>query len=107
MDHLEQHPHAFIDANNVVLSVAIFNEHDEVLIDVVRQTHEGAIKSLCCCNYGLATVGSIWNGERFCDIDNIPLPLTYKPIKIDPFDAWSWNENQKEWVNYKDIFEKE
>jgi hypothetical protein len=107
MEHLEDHPHAFIDVNNVVLNVAVFNEHDEVLIETIRLVHEGAVKSLCCCNYGLAVIGSVWNGERFCGLDGVPLPLTRQPIKTDHLDFWRWNETQKEWINYKGVVEEE
>jgi len=106
MNHLENHPHAFIDASNVVLNVAVFNDHDEALIDAIRQVHKGAVQSLCCCNYGLATIGSIWNGERFCDTEGVLLPLTRQPL-VEGADVWRWNETQKQWINYKDSLEEE
>ena len=66
MEHFEDHPHAFL-ANNVVINVAVFAEHDEELIDFICQANGGE-QSLCCCNLGMvAPMGWTWNGTTFIE----------------------------------------
>ena len=109
MEHLDKHPHAFIDKDNMVLNVAVFNGHDEDLIELIKSQHEGAVASICCCNYGLAGIGAIWNNEkqRFCNSEGIALPLTERPLDIinEEQCAWVWKESTKTWVNMAIISE--
>ena len=60
MEHLEQHPHAFIDENNVVIDVLVFSDHDAQLLAEVKELLNAA-DSICCCDNGETSVGWKWN----------------------------------------------
>lgn len=64
MNHLEWHKHAFIDDNNVVINVAVFDEwaHEHQLLEDIR-INMGAKQVVCCCTFGLGNVGDTWNEE--------------------------------------------
>ena len=69
MQHLSQHPHAFL-VNDVVVNVAIFAEHDEQLINFICQENGGE-QYLCCCKLGMdAPMGWTWDGETFIESSN-------------------------------------
>lgn len=82
--HLEWHQHAFIDENNKVILVAVFEKwaHDHQLLEDVKIAN-GASSIVCCCQYGLPGVGYTWTGTEF--------------IPPKPFDSWTWNDSKKEW----------
>lgn len=84
MEHLEWHPHAFIDDNNVVLSVAVFDgsAHDTELIEDARKAN-GWKQAICCCTFGIANVGDTWLGDKF------------RPAQ--PYPSWIWNDTLKVW----------
>ena len=65
MAHLENHPQAFIDADGIVVNIAIFNEHDAELIAHLVQVDQFGKTSVDCCRFGEAVIGWIWNGESF------------------------------------------
>lgn len=67
---IDSHPHAFIK-DDIVINVAIFNEHNHELIDAVRIANN-ADWVQCICDYGKSVApGSIWNGTEFVEaIDN-------------------------------------
>ena len=84
MIHLEWHNHAFIDKDNKVILVAVFDEwaHDHQLLEDVR-TSNNAEKIICCCAFGLANVGDTWDGTQF--------------IPIQPTPESIWNFKLKAW----------
>ena len=51
MEHLQGHPQAFLDENNIVINVCVFEQHDESLIDSIKE-HFNAVKSIDCCSVG-------------------------------------------------------
>lgn len=62
VEHLDHHPHAFLDENNVVGQIAAFDgeSHDDAFI----QSFAGAIgfvKAVCCCTFGLPYIGDSWD----------------------------------------------
>ncbi len=66
MEHLAEHPHAFTVGNDVVL-VAVFAEHDEELINLIRESNS-AEQAICCCNIGvLPSPGWTWDGTTFIE----------------------------------------
>jgi hypothetical protein len=81
MDHIENHPHAFIK-NEKVISVPIFGDHNEDLIEVIRQDL-GADLVISCCEFGEAFVDGAWDGSRFW------------PAK--PHASWIWDEDKNAW----------
>jgi len=85
IEHLEWHNHAFIDENNIVINVAVFDEnaHNSQLIEDVQQSLS-AKQAICCCTFGMAQVGSIWTGTEF--------------IPPSPYPSWIWDVIKKEWV---------
>jgi len=86
MNHIDFHPHAYIDENNVVINIAGFQEtdHDSELLNDVLSVTVGAVKVVCCCTYGQAFIGGYWLGDSFG-----PPPPSYK--------SWIWNSSTKEW----------
>lgn len=64
MEHLEEHPHAFI-LNNKVLWVGVFSGHDEPFLEENR-LQLGADQVICCCNIGFyPSVDWTWDGATF------------------------------------------
>lgn len=74
-EHLEWHQHAFLDENNIVINVAVFDEwaHNHQLLEDIKNAH-GASRIICCCQYGLAGVGRQWD-----DSTNSWVPLPGHP----------------------------
>ena len=90
MEHLEWHNHAYIDESNTVIAVAVFQEkdHDSDLLEEIRKVHN-AKQTICCCTFGLANVGDVWDGEYF------------KPAQ--PYPEAVWNETTKKWEDINPI----
>lgn len=66
MKHVNEHLHAFL-TGNVVINVAVFNEHDEELIDFICKENGGE-QFLCCCNLGMVPqIGWTWDGTTFIE----------------------------------------
>jgi len=86
MTHLEFHPHAFINNDNVVELIAVFNEsdHNTVLIEQVQEANQYK-EAICCCAFGQTAIGAKWTGSEF--------------IPPQPYDSWIWNDSTKEWVS--------
>jgi hypothetical protein len=84
MNHLEWHPHAFIDESNTVVNISVFNSesHDTELIEQVRQTN-GWKQAICCCTFGQTSIGSTWNGNEF--------------IPEQPYPSWIFDTSSKQW----------
>jgi hypothetical protein len=84
MNHLEWHPHAFIDETNTVINISVFDSesHDTELIEQVRESN-GWKQAICCCTFGQTSIGSTWNGNEF--------------IPKQPYPSWIWNDSIKEW----------
>ena len=74
-NHLEWHQHAFIDENNIVKLVAVFDEwaHNHQLLDDIC-AQNGTTKAICCCQYGLADIGDSWDDVNKQWIYNRILP---------------------------------
>lgn len=64
MTHLEWHQHAFLDENNVVITIAVFEEwaHNHQLLEDVKKS-VNASKVICCCQYGLTSIGMTWDDQ--------------------------------------------
>lgn len=64
MEHFAEHPHAFIVGDTVKL-VAVFAEHDEFLINTIREANQ-CDYVVCCCNVGvIPSAGWSWTGTEF------------------------------------------
>jgi hypothetical protein len=76
MTHLEWHEHAFLDANNIVINVSVFDEsaHNHQLLEDVKASI-GASKVICCCQYGIAGIGRQWD-----EATNTWVPLPEYPL---------------------------
>ena len=85
IEHLEWHQHAFIDKNNIVINVSVFEEdaHDSDLLDQIKDIFK-AEQTICCCTFGTANVGDSWTGTEF------------RPPK--KFASWIWSSSIKNWV---------
>ena len=83
MEHLENHPQAFVNANGVVVNVAIFQDHDDALIaDCLKYSSPPAEKAIDCCAKGEAKIGQIWTGRKFVD----PTPVEEPPVEEAPLE---------------------
>lgn len=62
INHLEWHQHAFLDENNIVINVAVFDEwaHNHQLLEDIK-IGNNATKIICGCQYGIAGVGDTWD----------------------------------------------
>ena len=66
MDHLCEHPHAFV-TNGIVTNIAIFAGHDADLLDAVQNAggHDGRV---CLCDHGSVTaIGVAHDGTGFVE----------------------------------------
>jgi hypothetical protein len=84
MSHLEFHPHAFINENNIVINVAVFDgeSHNTQLINDAC-TANGGVEAICCCVFGMTSVGETWTGSKF--------------IPISPYPSWIWDDVNNKW----------
>lgn len=65
MEHLENHPYALLDANDKVINVVVFDNHDADLIEAVR-IHYEAVSAISCCEYGPAYIdGDFYKGKFY------------------------------------------
>ena len=78
IEHLEWHQHAFIDENNDVINVAVFDEwaHNHQLLEDVKISI-GASEVICCCQYGIAGIGDKWDETNNCWIT----PIVVVPLE--------------------------
>jgi hypothetical protein len=78
MSHLEFHEHAFLDSNNVVINIAVFDEsaHDSGLLNDVLKVTPNAVKVICCCTFGAAFIGQSWDESTS---SWLPLPVLELP----------------------------
>jgi hypothetical protein len=89
MEHIENHPHAFIGSDNIVVNVAVYNEHDETLLNqqkiLQEETFEKNVTVICCCNEGLANIGETFLGvgKGF--------------LRLQPYPSWVLNEEGNAW----------
>ena len=64
MEHIENHPHALIKENIVVI-VCMFEDHLPDLIES-RIAENNADQAICCCDLGMfPSVGWTWDGLKF------------------------------------------
>jgi hypothetical protein len=86
--HLENHPHAVLNTDNVVFNVLVFDElaHDSPLLEEVRIS-TGATQVVCCCTLGVANIGDTWTGEYF----KSPMPT------VEGF-TFTWDESSRKWI---------
>ena len=66
MEHLNTHAHAYIDKDNKVVNILVFQEkdHDSDLLNDFLPFNN-AVKVVCCCSFGLAGIGHTWTGTEF------------------------------------------
>jgi hypothetical protein len=71
--HLEDHAHAFLDANNVVQQIAVFaeNGHNDAEIQAFAESI-GFVKAICCCTHGKPYMGDTWNDQTNAWIETAP-----------------------------------
>lgn len=85
MAHLDDHRHAFIDSNNKVIEILVFDEtaHDSDILEQVKNAI-GASDVLCCCTNGQAFVNGYWRNNEF--------------TPPQPYASWIYDETNKDWV---------
>ena len=84
MEHLNTHAHAYIDKDNKVVNILVFQEkdHDSDLLNDFLPFNN-AVKVVCCCSFGLAGIGHTWTGTEF----QTPAPYL----------SWVWDSAAKIW----------
>lgn len=95
MTHLSNHPHAFLNEDSKVISVVLFNSHDDNIVNAVKD-NIGAANVKDCCQYGDAGVGMYF-------YDNV-----FYPPK--PYESWIKNEQSVTWdppIPYPTISEED
>ena len=108
MKHLEWHQHAFIDKDNVVINIGIYQEsahNSELIIDSIKVI-ENAEQVICCCTFGIANVGDTWTGTEFRTaqlhkgwIWDSETKLWNPPIpKPDDGPIYEWSDEKEQWV---------
>ena len=85
MAHLEEHPHAFLNADSFVFNVAVFSEHDENLLKTIASAIN-AKSYVCCCDNGLGQLGWKWLG------------FAWQPPKPNNGKNYEWSDVALEWV---------
>jgi hypothetical protein len=60
--HLDEHEHAFLNADNVVETIAVFAEdaHNDTEIQAFAEAI-GYVKAVCCCSFGKPYIGDTWD----------------------------------------------
>jgi len=71
MDHIETHPHALIDINGYVKQVLIFSEHDQELLQNIKNDspliYGEELDIICCCDNGVAQIGWKWENNQWIE----------------------------------------
>lgn len=69
MIHINEHPHALIDANKYVKQILIFSDHDKELLQNIKNDspliYGEELDIICCCDNGAAQIGWQWDGNSF------------------------------------------
>ena len=73
IQHLEQHDHAFLNANNVVEQIAVFaaDAHNDAEIQAFAEA-TGFVKAVCCCSFGKPYIGDTWDEANKTWIETAP-----------------------------------
>jgi hypothetical protein len=73
IQHLEQHDHAFLNANNVVEQIAVFavDAHDDIKIQEFAEAI-GFVKAVCCCTFGKPYILDTWDETNKTWIETAP-----------------------------------
>ena len=73
IQHLEQHDHAFLNANNIVEAIAIFaaDAHNDTEIQAFAEAI-GYVKAVCCCTYGKPYILDTWDEASKSWIETAP-----------------------------------
>jgi len=84
MAHFDDHRHAFIDTNNKVISILVFDEsaHNSEILEEAKNII-GATDIICCCTNGQAFVNGYWRNGEF--------------TSPQPYPSWTYNETEKDW----------
>jgi hypothetical protein len=72
INHLPEHEHAFLNADNVVEQIAVFasNGHNDAEIQKFAEA-TGYVKAVCCCSFGKPYIGDTWNETNKEWIENL------------------------------------
>lgn len=84
INHLDQHPHAFINANGLVENIAAFaaeSHNDEEIQKFAEAT--GYVKAICCCVYGKPYIGDTWDDTNKVWIENQALRFPPEPTPLE------------------------
>lgn len=97
-NHLEGHLHAFLDNDNNVVNIAVFDEHNFELLETIKVANNYT-SYVCCCDNGVASIGGKWTGEFFTDPNGDRLPPSLPPLNGRY--KYDWSEHK--WVYLGDF----
>lgn len=112
MEHIEGHPYAFLDADNNVINIAVFDVHDQDLVVAIAHS-QNAMNFVSCCEFGRAYIGGKFDGSKFIPTaphhnwiwdGNEWVPPTPKPD--DGLDYW-WNQETTTWEVIPNVLPEE
>lgn len=83
MNHIDNHPHAFLNELDIVQDVFVFDGHNHELLEQVRQLTNTS-KVICCCDNGIAYVGGDLFEGKF-----------YPP---KPYEEWIRDTEKVGWI---------
>ena len=103
MTHLENHPFAFIDANDTVTDILLFDSHEVSLLEQVKEL-KNSKEYVSCCEYGTGYVNGTWDGTKFWlpkpfpswvkGINNWEAPIAYPTNGKN----YTWDEETISWI---------
>lgn len=103
MEHLEYHPHAYLDSDNFVVSVLLFDSHDYDLINSFKDNF-GAVDIKSCCEYGECGVGAyFYNGKFYMSktkpswVFDTNVLNWVPPLPVPDSGKWEWDEESLSW----------
>jgi len=71
--------YAFIDGDGTVINVCVFSEHNEDLLNTIKNSLN-ANAYISCKDNGIAVPGGIWDGQYFKYEDGTRVPPTAMPL---------------------------
>ena len=86
VEHLDDHPHIFLNSEDIVIGTYVFDGHDHELLDLVKN-EIGGESYLCGCDLSIkASNGFKWDGVKFI------------PPKPENEPTFIYNEEVNEWI---------
>jgi hypothetical protein len=96
-------PYAFVNSENIITNIAVFNSEDESLITSICLANGGVFYKLVE-NDNNACIGAEWTGTKFkspqpsSDSTWIENAISGKWLAPKPFESWTLDSDNLEWI---------